>query len=432
MAAGDRQALSAAQAAAVGAPSDVLHLDMDAFFASVEVLDDPTLAGKPVVVGGTGGRGVVASASYAARRFGVFSAMSMAEARRRCPGLVAIPGRFGRYSEVSAALMVLLREVTPLVEPVSLDEAYLDVSGAHGLWGTSEQIAVALRRRVRAALGLSCAVGVGRTKLIAKLASKAAKPPPHEGGALAGAGVLLVSAAEEDAFLVGQLIRAIPGVGPRSAERLARYGIATVADARQLDRASFVRLFGTSHGNALCDLVAGIDPRGVEPEREVRSIGHEETFAADDADLVSLQRKARRMADSVATRCRRGGIVGRTVTVKVRFSDFRTVNRSRTLAHPATTGAEIGAVAAALLESLELTRGVRLLGVHVSGLVPREEGTEQLELFPAGAGAHNGSLEAGERERRFELEAAADAVRRRFGEDALGPRRRDDEGSARR
>lgn len=404
---------------------------MDAFFASVEVLDDPTLAGKPVVVGGTGGRGVVASASYAARRFGVFSAMPMAEARRRCPGLIAVPGRFGRYSEVSAALMGLLREVTPLVEPVSLDEAYLDVSGAHGLWGTSEQIAVALRGRVHAALALSCAVGVGRTKLIAKLASKAAKPPADEGGTLAGAGVLIVRAGEEEAFLLGQPIRAIPGVGPRSAERLARYGIATVADARQLERAGFVRLFGSSHGNALCDLIAGIDPRRVEPEREVRSIGHEETFASDDADLASLQRKARRMADAVAARCRRAAVVGRTVTVKVRFSDFSTINRSRTLAHPAATGAEIGAVAAALLEALELGRGVRLLGVHVSGLVSRDEGAEQLELFPAASSEPDGSLDAGTRERRLELEAAADAVRRRFGEGALWPPRGDDGGPAR-
>ncbi len=428
MATSDRQRLSSRQAAAMGARSDLLHLDMDAFFASVEVLDDPTLAGKPVVVGGTGGRGVVASASYAARRFGVFSAMPMAEARRRCPALVAIPGHHERYSEVSAALMALLREVTPLVEPVSVDEAYLDVSGAHALWGTSEQIAVALHGRVRAQLELSCAVGVGRTKLIAKLASKAAKPPPGEGGALAGVGVLVVNTFEEDAFLLGQPIRAIPGVGPRSAERLARYGIATVADARQLDRTGFVRLFGSSHGNALCDLVTGIDPRPVEPEREVRSIGHEETFAADDADLASLQRKARRMADSVATRCRRAEVTGRTVTIKVRFGDFSTINRSRTLAHPAATSAEIGAVAASLLESLELTRGVRLLGIHLSGLAPKDEGAEQLELFATGTDERGGMLDASARERRLELEAAADAVRRRFGEGAIGPPREGREG----
>ncbi|MCU1489538.1 MAG: dinB, partial [Acidimicrobiaceae bacterium] len=234
--------------ASTGGPVEVVHLDMDAFFASVEVLFDPTLAGRPLVVGGTGDRGVVASASYEARAYGVRAAMPTGQARRLCPDAVFVRGRYEEYSRISGELRSLLSQVTPLVEPVALDEAYLDVSGAHALLGTSEQIAWELRRRVIDELQLSCSVGVGRTKLVAKLASEAAKPKagassPSDPGS-GGRQVVVVDPAEEERFLGAHRIRAVPGIGPRTAERLDRFGVATVADLRLVAKDSLVRLLG--------------------------------------------------------------------------------------------------------------------------------------------------------------------------------------------
>lgn len=407
----------------MGAPADVLHLDMDAFFASVEVLADPSLAGKPVVVGGTGGRGVVASASYEARRFGVRSAMPMGEARRLCPHLVAISPRHGRYGEVSGQLMRLLGEYTPLVEPVALDEAYLDVAGAHGRGGSSEEIATRLRRRVGEELGLACAVGIGRTKLVAKLASKAAKPRLGPRGPEPGAGVLVVTAAEEPAFLAAQSLRALPGIGPRTGERLARYGVGSVSELQQLGRERLIRLLGNAHGSLVDDLAHGRDPRPVVPDRPTRSIGHEETFERDERSRESLETRAKSMAVSVAGRCRQAGLVGRTVSVKVRYADFTTVTRAHTLAQPARAAAEIGAVACRLLAELPVERGVRLLGVQLGGLQPAGESSgDQLSLFAPGEVAEEG--EGGgapepDWARRAEAEAAADEIRARYGADAI-------------
>lgn len=412
--------LTSIEAGSAGTPVEVIHLDMDAFFASVEVLEAPELAGLPVVVGGVGLRGVVASASYAARRFGVRSAMPMAEARRRCPGIIALPARHGRYGEVSEELMELLQAVTPLVEPVALDEAYLDVSGAHRLLGSSEEIAAELRQRVKERLRLDCSVGVGRTKLVAKLASKAAKPRSAGDGDPGGAGVVVVTSAEEEGFLAGRPVQALPGVGPRSAERLRGYGIRTITDVRRLGRQRLVRLLGSSHGALVHALACGSDPRLVVPDRPLRSIGHEETFERDDRDLSSLQSKAKAMATSVTARCRRAGLFGRTVGIKVRFGDFTTVTRARTLAKPATTAVEIGQIAGELLAGLEVHRGVRLLGVQVSLLATTDLPGAQLELFKADAGAAV-ALEASSRRERSEgLEVAAEDIRRRYGSEAIG------------
>jgi len=397
-------------------PTDILHLDMDCFFAAVEVLSDPALAGRPVVVGGTGGRGVVASASYEARWYGIRSAMPTAEARRLCPNAVFLPGRHAEYGAVSRRLLEILRSVTPLVEPISLDEAYLDVSGAHRLGGSSRRIAEELRRRVHEQLGLSCSVGVGRTKLVAKLASEAAKPRAGPDGPVPGPGVVVVGHDEELDFLHAHAVRALPGVGPRTAERLKRFGVQSVGDLAVVGRESLVRLLGASHGGALHDLAWGRDARAVEPDRATRSIGHEETFAADERDPASLASRAREMAVAVAARCREAEVAGRTVTVKVRFGDFSTVTRSRTLSRAATTAAEIGDVAGELLAALELRQGVRLLGVHVSGLVPADLAqARQLSLF-AGEGRGEGGEELA---RRGGVESAADEIRRRYGSDAV-------------
>jgi DNA polymerase-4 len=397
--------------------TDVLHLDMDSFFAAVEVRADPSLAGRPVVVGGSGPRSVVSSASYEARVFGVRSAMPIAEARRRCPGLVVVAGHHENYEKVSARLVGLCHEVTPIVEPISIDEAFLDVSGAHQLFGDSWTIATDLRRRVLDELALACAIGIGRTKLVAKLASKAAKPRVRPGGFDPGAGVVLVAPADELSFLHAHPVRAVPGIGPATAERLRRIGVTTVGDLALVGRQRLVAMFGEAHGAALFDLAAGRDDRRVVTDRVLRSIGHERTFDVDDHDPASLASKARELAVSVAARCRARGVAARTVSVKVRFGDFETIDRSRSLDRPVTSAAEITEVATALLEAVDVGRGVRLLGVSVSNLGESNlEHAVQLGLFAEAAAGRDLPTPAG---RGDEVEVAADEIRRRFGPDAI-------------
>ncbi len=397
--------------------TDVLHLDMDAFFAAVEVLADPSLAGRRVVVGGTGPRSVVASASYEARVFGVRSAMPIAEARRRCPGLVIVGAHHQEYQETSAALIALCHEVTPIVEPISIDEAFLDLSGAHRLLGDSRAIATNLRQRVLDELHLSCSIGVGRTKLVAKLASRAAKPRVRPDGFDPGPGVVVVGAPDELAFLHAHPVRAVPGIGPATAERLRRVGVTTVGDLALLGRERLVAMFGQSHGTMLGDLASGKDDRPVVTERVVRSISHERTFDVDDHDVESLLSKARELAVSVAARCRARGVAARTISVKVRFGDFETIERSRSLDRAVATAAEIAQVATALLATVDLGRGVRLLGVSVShfGEANRDEAA-QLGLFAAAVSHPERAEAAGH---GSEVERAADEIRRRFGPGAI-------------
>lgn len=400
---------------------EVLHLDMDCFFAAVEVQRDPLLAKRPVVVGGTGVRGVVASASYEARTFGIRSAMPTAEARRLCPHAEFLPARFGAYNEASRRLRAILDDVTPIVEPVALDEAYLDVAGAHRLLGSSASIATMLRRRVAAELGLDCSVGVGTTKLIAKLASKAGKPTWGPLGIVAGPGVVVIEPVDELAFLHRHPVRAVPGVGPRTAERLARFGVSSVGDLAAVSRDSLVRLLGASSGHALHDLAWGRDRRPVMAERAARSIGHEETFPEDLHDVAHVDRQARAAAAAVAARCRAAGVAARSVTVKVRFADFATATRSRTLAAPVDTAAAIGDVACELISGLRIGAGVRLVGVHASQLVPADAVmARQLALFRSG-GASPSSAGEPAGDVRDDIEAATEAIRRRFGAAAIAP-----------
>jgi DNA polymerase-4 len=407
---------------AVSGPTDVLHVDMDAFYASVEMLDNPSLAGLPLIVGGEGPRGVVASCSYEARAYGVRSAMPSVRARRLCPQAVFVAGRHGRYSEVSGELHRIFEDFTPLVEPVALDEAYLDVSGSHLLFGESTAIAAAIRDRVAADLRLSCSVGVGRTKLVAKLASRAAKPSASPAGVVAGRGVFVVMGEEEVAFLHRLPASAIPGVGQRTAERLTRYGVSTIGDLAKVGEDSLKRLLGSAHGSQLHALAWGRDERAVVPDRPLKSVGHEETFAFDDRDMQSLQRQAVRMSDSVASRMRGAGVVARTVTIKVRFADFKTITRSRTLPVSTSSGLVVARVASALLDEVPVGRGVRLLGVSVSGLVARAAGgAEQLSFDSFGSVRGSGDERGGGDETRENVDDAVDAVRRRFGADALAP-----------
>jgi len=399
---------------------DILHVDMDAFFAAVEVLDDPSLRGLPVIVGGTGSRGVVASCSYEARASGVRSAMSMVEARHRCPQAVVLPGRHGRYGEVSRQLHKVFEVFTPLIEPIALDEAFLDVSGGHRLFGSSMAIAEAIRGRVTEELQLSCSVGIARNKLLAKLASRAAKPIASANGPVAGPGIVVVLPADELAFLHPRPVYDLWGVGPRTAERLAGYGIATIGDLAKVDPRHLTRLVGRAAGSQLHELAWARDDRPVVMGRPVKSVGHEETFAVDLHDPEQLRLEAARMADAVSSRLRSSGLAGRTVTVKLRYGDFTTITRSHSLHRPVASSAELVKIAAALLSAAEVHPGVRLLGVSVSSLEPRAGGPgEQLTFWdpskPADGQAHGAPAA------RSDLDAVVDAIRERYGVASVGP-----------
>jgi DNA polymerase IV len=385
----------------------ILHVDMDAFFVSVELLRRPELRGQPVVVGGTGGRGVVAAASYEARAYGIFSAMPSARARRLCPHAVFLPGDHAHYGEVSERVIGIFRSFTPLVEPISLDEAFLDVTGAERSQGDGAVVAQRIRDEVLAREGLTCSVGVAPSKMLAKLASEAAKPRASIAGPVPGEGVRVIARGEELAFLHPLPARALWGVGPATLARLERLGVRTVGDIADLPEATLVGVLGSAHGRHLALLAQGIDPRPVEPDQQLKSVGHEETFAHDHHEHETLAREAVRMADAVAWRLRRAGVAGRTVTLKVRFADFQTITRSSTLPATVDDGPAVARAALALLAAVDPTPGVRLLGVSVSGL--------------ATGAAQQLSFEDVDGPSWHEVSGAVDAIRERFGDRAIGP-----------
>ncbi len=395
----------------------VLHVDMDAFFAAVEVLDDPSLEGRAVIVGGTGNRGVVAACTYEARAYGIHSAMPIVVARRRCPQAVFLSGRYGRYSEMSERFHGVLRAFTPIIEPIALDEAFLDVAGSRRLFGSPPAIAGAVRDQVRADLGLHCAVGVARSKLLAKLASRAAKPVASLEGTRQGAGVVVVLPAEELPFLHRLPVGALWGVGPATGAQLDRIGVVTIGDLAAVPPDTLVRRLGTAHGLQLAALARGEDPRPVEADREARSVGHEETFAVDLHVQVDLHQHLVRMADAVSARLHEADLAGRTITVKVRYGDLSLITRSHTVATPLDASHAIGLVAGALLEAVDVAPGVRLLGVSLSGLVPAGTVARQLSFDEVGTGTED-------RPRRGAwdgVEASVAAIRARYGQSAVGP-----------
>lgn len=387
----------------------ILHVDMDAFFVSVELLERPELRGRPVVVGGAGSRGVVASASYEARAYGVYSAMPSMRARRLCPDAIFLPGRYATYAELSRRVHEIMGSYTPLVEAIGLDEAFLDVTAARRLFGEGPTIAAQLRQRVASELGLGCSVGIAPRKLTAKLASEAAKPAASRQGPVAGRGVVTVDRDSELVFLHAHPVGSLWGVGPATRKRLERFAVATVGDLAALPESVLVGALGDANGRHLHALAWGRDERPVVPAAKPKSIGHEETYATDHHGHASLEREAVRLADAVAGRLRKVGLAGRTVQLKVRFANFRTITRSVTVPDPVDTGTEVARLARALLLGVDPSPGVRLLGVSVS----------QLDR-PASRQLHLGD-EDGDGAAWSDATAAIDLIRGRFGEDAIVP-----------
>ncbi|MDP4506401.1 DNA polymerase IV [Nonomuraea turcica] len=377
----------------------ILHVDMDAFFASVELLERPELRGHPVIVGSPAGRGVVLSATYEARAFGVHSAMPMSRARRLCPQATIIPPSHGKYSEVSKGVMEIFHSITPLVEPIASDEAFLDVGGARRRLGSSAAVAAMIREQVLDRYGITCSVGVASSKFVAKLASKQCKPD----------GLLVVPADQVVDFLHPLPVSALWGVGERTEQSLVRLGIRTVGDLARVPPTTLQRELGQAAGGHLAALAWGRDERPVSAHVPDKSIGNEETFATDVDDPEVIRRELLRLSERVAARMRKAGHVGRTVCVKLRRADFTTITRSRTLREATDVAQVIYATACELYRAAGLERvRLRLVGVRMENLRPAEEATRQLGL---------GERETGWRE----AEQAMDKAIRRFGPDAVVP-----------
>jgi DNA polymerase-4 len=406
-----------------------------------------------VIVGGAGGRGVVASCTYEARVFGIHSAMPSVEARRRCPHAVFLPGRFARYVEMSERLHAVLERFSPVVEGIALDEAFVDVAGGRRLLGPPPQVAREIQEAVRLDMAMECGVGVARTKLLAKLASRAAKPVLTNDGPRPGPGVVVVLPAQELSFLHPLPIRALWGVGPATARRLEALGVVTIGDLARIPEDTLCRSVGVANGHQLAQLARGEDPRPVVANREAKSVGHEETFAVDIDSHDGLHRHVVRMADAVGTRLREARLMGRTVTVKVRYGDRATITRSHTVGAPLDSPRALGVVAGALLDAVDVSPGVRLLGVSVSGLLDTDTTVRQLSFDddevgpvppgsprPGGPGRAGGpgrpatpgpgglvdldadmALAATRQLAWHEVEAAVSAIRARYGNASVGP-----------
>lgn len=374
-------------------PRLILHVDMDAFFASVEQLDDPKLRGRPVIVGGQE-RGVVAACSYEARAFGVRSAMPMARARQLCPhgAFVAVRGK--RYAQVSRQVMALLDDFSPVVEQASVDEAYLDVSGQGRIFGSPGQLGMKLKQAVREATGLTCSVGIGPVKFLAKIASDQNKPD----------GLFILLPEEVDSFLRDLPVAKIPGVGKRAEEQLAGLAVRRVGDVLRYPEEFWRGRFG-AWGEMLCQRARGIDPRPVVREYQAKSEGAENTLAQDCGDRDELKRWLLDQAERVGARLRRDGHAGRTVTLKVKFSDFKSITRSRTLPQATGSTRAIFETAAGLLDAEALPRKVRLIGLSVSNF---SRSTGQLFLY-----------QDQDSQRDQKLDAALDAIRAKFGFQAM-------------
>lgn len=347
----------------------ILHVDMDAFFASVELLDHPELVGKPVAVAGGSDRGVITSATYEARVFGVRAAIPVGEAKRLCPQLILLRSHMDKYTAMSRRIMSIFAEFTPLVEPLSVDEAFLDVTGSQRLLGTPREIAFTIRERIAAETGLPSSVGIASTKFVAKLASQKAKPN----------GVLEIEPAHTLQFLHALPIQAMWGVGRVTGEKLLSRGIETIGDLATYPLDKLKRAVGETSGVKLHELANGRDARAVKTERIEKSVSNEETFEHDISDPTPLMRELLKLSQKVAARMRGKNFMARTIGIKIKFADFSVITRSHTLPDPTDSSQRIYETAVALMEQAELAgRRVRLVGVHASQLVDRDFVSEPL------------------------------------------------------
>jgi DNA polymerase-4 len=400
-----------------------LHVDLDAFFASVEILDDPSLRGKPVCVGGAAQRGVIASASYEARRHGVRSAMPTVVARRMCPDLIILPGRFDRYEEYSQRFHTLVNDLTPDYEPLGLDEVFADLRSLRRLDVRPLEAAWHLRGRIREELHLECGVGLGRNKLFAKLASKQSKPHVVDSELVEGDGVVWVDPRLEETWLNELPVRALWGVGPQTAKKLHQLGLRWIRDLAKVDEATLVRHLGAAMAGTLAAYARGDDERLVVSNRELKSLGHDETFATSLITLDEVLDQCRHHAGIVARALRAQDRVARTVSVVLRFDDLESLSRSQTLPFGVDDEAALTAVAQALARSVDLSRPVRLLGLYASSFL--ERGRNQVQLSFGVDAEGDDRRDAIERSREHQVSAASlrdalDDIRRRYGASSVG------------
>ena len=380
---------------------NILHIDMDAFFALVEVRENPSLAGKQVIVGYDGNRGVVLSATYEARKLGVHSAMPMSRALRLAPNAIVVEPDHEKYSEVSDNVMAIFESITPLVQPLSVDEAFLDISGAQKLLGTPSQIGEVIRARVSDEQGITCSVGVASTMFVAKLATNFAKPD----------GLHVVPADKVIEFLHPLPIGALWGVGEKTAEQLSRLGLVNVSDIANTPVKTLARVIGQAAAEHLYELAWGRDPRTVTPNQAEKSIGAERTFESDIDDPEEILAQILDLSNKVAKRLRAADYFSRTITIKVRFADFTSVTRSKSLPASTDLATDIYATSKSLFEAMNLQRArIRLVGVRATGLVPTSESSVQLEFSDRDSGWR-------------EAEEAIDQVAIKFGNSAVKPAR---------
>jgi len=377
----------------------VLHIDMDAFYASVEEMDRPELRGKPVIVGGTSNRGVVSAASYEARKYGVRSAMPIYEAKRRCPHGIFVPVRMGRYQEVSHHVMHILERYSPIIEQVSIDEAYMEVSGLERLFGSPVDLATTMKQEVKERAALTCSVGIAPNKFLAKIASELRKPD----------GLTLIAPEEAEQFAAALPIEKIPGVGKKTVDRLKNMGVSRLGHVRDLPEHVLLRTVG-KFGSTLQAFARGQDNSPVVPYSEAKSISSEETLEENSDDLKMLRKELLSLAENVGRRLREQGLAGSTVTLKLKRADFVLITRSMSLSKPTDSTNTLYEAGLRLLDEVELSGKFRLIGIGASKLVRAVEGQEQLDLFQ----------DEGRKESSWKsVEKAMDNIKKRFGRDAI-------------
>jgi len=376
----------------------ILHIDMDAFYASVEQLDDPELRGKCVIVGGTSNRGVVSAASYEARKFGVHSAMPIFQAKKKCPDGVFVRPRIARYKEISEKIMSVLREFTPLVEPVSIDEAYLDITGCEMLHGSPEEIAEKLKIKITSSVHLTCSVGLAPTKFLAKIASDLDKPD----------GLTVIREDRVQSFIESLPIRKVPGVGTMTHQKLDAMGIKTLGDVRRYSEDALLKRLG-KFGKRLLELAAGIDSSPVVPTSEHKSVSTETTLGADTADKELLVEYLLGQSEDVAKQLRKLEVMAKTITLKIKHADFKQVTRSTTLSIPTRSSKSIYREAVRLLESYPIRKKIRLIGVGASGLICRG--------IPVQIGMFGGATKSGDKWEK--VDRAVDSIAEKFGTAAI-------------